>query len=447
VVRITWLAPEERLEHELRQLREEGADAGPIGQAWQAARGELEGDGAGLRRRALELLDAAATTSRQRPSTALPRELTEALSTRSERLTFTGAELRERLQGAWTGRLAGCLLGKPVEKVPREGIRDLLVSAGEWPLRRYFSAEGVPAEVSERWPWNRASRATSLREHITVMPEDDDINYTMVALLVLETSGADFATDDVATAWLQTMPPLTVFTAERVTMQNLLAHIDPPESARYRNPYREWIGAQIRADMWGYVRPGDGASAAELAWRDARLSHVENGVYAELLTAAMVAFAFVEPDPLRLVRRSLELVPADSRLAGAVDWAAGLAAAGGDWEHVLDALHERLGGYHWVHAVNNAALVAAALVHGRGEFEASVTRVVMGGWDTDSNGATVGSITGVLGGRAGVPDAWTAPLRGHVRTSLKGFDGISIDELVRRTIACVPGDRVRAGAA
>lgn len=443
MVRITWLHPEERIEHEFRQLHEEGvaeSEIAALAERWAGLWERHAHDAPTSRRAALAFLDEAAGLSAQSPAHEPPAELVAALAAERQVPRLDDATLADRIEAAWTGRMAGCLLGKPVEKIPREGIRAILQSVHEWPLRRYFTAEGVPTEVSERWPWNRASRPTSMRENVVCMPEDDDINYTMLALHVLETYGEDFTTDDVATVWLQMLPPLTTFTAERVVVENLLAYVEPPSTARVRNPYREWIGAQIRSDLWGYVRPGDPAAAAELAWRDARLSHVENGVYGAMLMATMVALAFVETDPARLVRRALKYVPASSRLAEAVTFALATAEREADWERVLDALHERLGGYHWVHAVNNAALVVAALVHGRGDFEASVTRVVMGGWDTDSNGATVGSVCGALHGLAGIPDAWAAPLAGRVRSSLKGFDGSRIEELARRTLACVPAE-------
>ena len=57
------------------------------------------------------------------------------------------------------------------------------------------------------------------------------------------------------------------------------------------------------------------------------------------------------------------------------------------------------------------------------------------GWDTDTNGAAVGSILGATVGLDGIDERWAAPLGGRFASSLPGFDGITLDELVRRTLA------------
>lgn len=58
-----------------------------------------------------------------------------------------------------------------------------------------------------------------------------------------------------------------------------------------------------------------------------------------------------------------------------------------------------------------------------------------GGWDTDSDGATVGGVCGALAGAAALPAAWTGPLGERLRTSLPGFDGVTVTELAERTAA------------
>ena len=134
------------------------------------------------------------------------------------------------------GRAAGNLLGKPVEKIPREGIREILETSGQWPLRQYITAVGVPEEVQARWPWNRRSKPTSLREVIDGMPEDDDLNFAILALQLLERHGSALTTEDVAQAWLNDLPAGRVFTAERVAYRNLLDGRRAARAAVVRQP-------------------------------------------------------------------------------------------------------------------------------------------------------------------------------------------------------------------
>jgi ADP-ribosylglycohydrolase len=105
-----------------------------------------------------------------------------------------------------------------------------------------------------------------------------------------------------------------------------------------------------------------------------------------------------------------------------------------EWEALVDELEARHR-YHWVHAINNTALVAAALYAFDGDFSSAICAAVQGGLDTDTNGAAVGSILGATVGAAGIEERWSQPLHGRFASSLPGFDGIRLDELVRRTLA------------
>jgi ADP-ribosylglycohydrolase len=428
-VRVTWIQPEDLVGHELRQAREEGKDVDAIEARWFAAGGRpAPNRGASqtpaspaLVRLACDLLDRLGAL--QRPLAAdEPDEFAV------EAAVPHGAPDLERIRGAWLGRAAGCVLGKPVENIPREGIRAIAEGTGNWPVRGWFTAEGLDPAISERYPWNRASRPTSLAENIDGIPEDDDLNFTMLAVVVLERAGGDFDALDVAKAWLDFMPPGRIFTAERVAMRNLLDAALPPVTATRRNPFREWIGARLRVDAYGWASGGDPVRAARMAWEDARLSHTANGVYAAMFMAAAHAASLWTSDASECAQVGLSVVPPRSRLAEALRFARDLE---GDWESRVDALYERYGHYHWVHAINNTALVAAAM-YAFDDFSDAICGVVQGGWDTDTNGAAVGSIFGALGP---IDERWSKPLKGRFATSLPGFDGVELDELVARTIA------------
>ncbi len=47
------------------------------------------------------------------------------------------------------------------------------------------------------------------------MPEDDDLNYPLLDLLLLQRHGHGFTTADVARLWLDELPAGRTFTAER----------------------------------------------------------------------------------------------------------------------------------------------------------------------------------------------------------------------------------------
>jgi ADP-ribosylglycohydrolase len=438
-LRVTWIQPEDLIGHELRQAREQGKDVDSVEARWLEAGGapapargaSPEAAPAPLRELASTLLDELA---------GLPGPLDDSEPDDYESIVAAApgaptlapaADRDDRIRGAWLGRTAGCLLGKPVESISRSGIRAIAESTGNWPVRTYFTAAGLDPAVAEQWPWNRASRSTSLLENIDGMPEDDDLNFTMLATLILEQSGTSFTSLDVAKAWLDYLPPGRIFTAERVACRNLLLGLLPPETATYQNPFREWIGARLRVDAYGWAAPGDPTRAARLAWEDARVSHTANGVYAAMFMAAAHAATLAEVTAVEAAEIGLSVVPAGSRLAEAISFAR---SQSGDWEAIVDALYERYGALHWVHAINNTALVAAAMYHFT-SFDDAVGAVVSGGWDTDTNGAAVGSIFGAVAGAAGIARRWSEPLHDRVASSLPGFDASSIAGLARRTLA------------
>ena len=342
-------------------------------------------------------------------------------------------DLADKILGGWLGRIAGNMLGKPVERGDhwtRERIDRYLRRAGALPLTDYIPAlDPMPAEFELRPEWPQCTRG-----NIHGSARDDDIDYAILGLDLLETHGPGFTTEQVGELWLLRLPYLQTFTAERAAYRNLANGLKPPLTATLDNPYQDWIGALIRADIHGWTSPGDPARAAALARRDAVLSHTGNGVYGAMWAAALIAAAFTAPHAHAALDSALDHIPPSSRLARTLRHTAALHDSGVGWADALDELDKDLGRLHWIHTVPNAALIAAGLLYGDGDFTATIALTVRGGLDTDSSGATAGSVAGVLCGAAAIPPQWTQPLEDRVRSAVFGFDGARISELAARTL-------------
>lgn len=344
----------------------------------------------------------------------------------------------DRVYGGWLGRAAGCLLGKPVEGWKSPMIRKYLESQGEWPLCDYFSmtvSDEIDAECHVRQHSPRL-----FREGMNGMVEDDDTNYTAVGLAVVSQCGRNFTPQQLGIFWMQNIPILHLCTAERIAFMNMVAAIEPPESASYRNVYREWIGAQIRADAFGYVNPGKPAEAADMAWRDASISHIKNGIYGEMWVAAMIASAFCYDQAEQVILAGLNEIPANCRLSAAVRHIIALYHEGKSYDEAIADICTRWDenfAHHWCHTISNAEIVCVGLLWGGLDFEKSICYSVMPGFDTDCNGATVGSVLGVMLGAKALPDKWTNPLNDSLETGVAGYHHVRLSEMAAHTVKCI----------
>ncbi|KYH41435.1 MAG: hypothetical protein AYL32_005450 [Candidatus Bathyarchaeota archaeon B26-2] len=430
---------EEILREEIRQRREEGCEVSRIERKLL----NLKSKDPSTLERLLE--ETAALTPNPEFPYVEPSSLPEIrrMRPRGPRrldVNLSESSLLDKIYGAWLGRSAGCLLGKPVEGWSRGEIEEYLRLAGAYPLKNYVPLAPNIEKYAQRI---KGDLVRCTLGNIEMMVRDDDLDYTILGLHVLETYGVDFTTEDVAKEWLTHLPYLCVYTAERAAYRNLVNGLKPPKTAVYMNPYREWIGAQIRADIWGYVTPGMPELGAELAYRDASLSHVKNGIYGEMFVSAMLSASFVTDDLEEILRIGLSEVPQRSRLAEAVRDVMRWSKRFSDWRDSWERIMEKYGHYHPVHTINNAAVVTLGLLYGDGDFERSITISVMSGLDTDCNGATVGSILGATLGADALPEKWTKPINDTVESYVAGFGRNRISDLARRTLKLAKSIRRR----
>lgn len=338
--------------------------------------------------------------------------------------------LANKIHGAWMGRIAGCYLGKPVEGMRTEDLWPLLKNSGNYPMTRYIKSVDCPVE-------NYIKDNLRRFESLGFMPTDDDTNYVVLAQNVIGKYGRNFTSDNMMEAWLWYQPKNAYCTAERRAFINFVAGFTPPASALYKNPYREWIGAQIRGDYFGYINPGNPELAAEMAWRDARISHVKNGIYGEMFASAMIAAAAVCDNIKDVILAGLGEVPETSRLYEDVMSVISMYDDGKTWEDVTKYIHEKWDehtSHGWCHTISNAMICAMALLYGEGDFGKSICIAVQTGFDTDCNGATVGSVVGMIKGFDAIDDVWKAPFNDTLETTIFGMDKVKISECAKKTM-------------
>jgi ADP-ribosylglycohydrolase len=323
---------------------------------------------------------------------------------------------------AFLGSVCGCILGKPLEFDPTLAeIRAALEPAGEWPLRDYLTEEVVLSLREQQGQWPEL-----VRGRIAHVAPDDDINYTVLGMLVLEQHGAAFTQEDLLRLWLYNLPVLATFGPERTLLANAtLAALEPGRPLPWpldrwtdvMNPGAELCGALIRADAYGYACPGDPERAAGLAWRDASMTHRGTGVYGAMFVAAAIAAAPVLDDPLAVFGTALGHVPQRSRFAEAVVFALEQVGGASDWLDGYERIHARFGEYGHCRVLQEVGTLVNTLRFAD-DVGDGICKQVMQGNDTDSFGATAGSILGAFFGPGHLDERWTAPFNDTVHLAL-----------------------------
>ena len=335
--------------------------------------------------------------------------------------------LADKLEAAMLCRFAGCTLGAIVEMWPVSRMETWATRIGDpFPPVDYWSKAWMPHEV--RYGMSECDSYT--RGGMRGVPVDDDVTYTLLGLLIVEKYGLDFTVEDVGKAWLEWLP--MACTAEDIALRNLKKGIPAKQAADIDNPYCQWIGAAIRSDPWAYIAAGWPEKAAELAWRDAYLSHRRNGIYGEMYLAAAQAAAFA----VRTAREALEIglteIPADCALAADLRWALETAGSLRDWRHARQLVDERFGAMSSVHTNNNLCLIVFGLLLGGNDVTRVLGETVAMGLDNDCTAASAGSVLGAIVGRDAIPPHWVRGFAGKVGSYLNGYASFDIADLTAR---------------
>jgi len=113
-------------------------------------------------------------------------------------------------------------------------------------------------------------------------------------------------------------------------------------------------------------------------------------------------------------------------------------------EEVIDGIHREwneLTTHGWCHTISNAQIVAAGLLYGGDDYATTIALAVAAGFDTDCNGATCGSLWGVMHGEKALPRRWLRPLKNKLKTNLSDYGFMPLDEMAGRMVTVVESVR------
>jgi ADP-ribosylglycohydrolase len=79
-------------------------------------------------------------------------------------------------------------------------------------------------------------------------------------------------------------------------------------------------------------------------------------------------------------------------------------------------------------------IVVAALLYGKGDFGKSICLAVESAFDTDCNGATVGSILGMALGFERIPPYWYQTFNNRLQTTIFGVETVDFSSCIAKTL-------------
>lgn len=317
------------------------------------------------------------------------------------------AELRDKIMGGWAGQTIGVVYGAPTE----------------------FKFTGTTIQAYQPLAWS---------EHIVKYWWDkkpglfDDIYNDLTFVESFEQLGLDASQEALGKRFA--FAEYHLAHANQAGRYNIRNGMMPPASGHWlNNPHADDLDFQIEADFIGLMAPGLMPEAMDIADRVGHIMNSGDGFYGGAFVAGLYASAFTSNDPVEILDRALEPIPAESKFYKCIDEVRTCYRQDpNDWEACWFELHKK-----WnrdvgcpkgtflsfnIDASINSAYVAIGLLYGKGDFARSIEIATRCGQDSDCNPATVGGVLGVMLGYSKIPAEWLNPLREIENLNFEGTD-------------------------
>lgn len=322
-------------------------------------------------------------------------------------------ELRDRIRGAWAGKMVGVAIGFPTEFK--------------------FRGELVPDTAMPAW------KPAMIRDAL----RQDDLYVQMAFVQVLDERGPGATTEDFSAMFRRSQFPL--WHASQAARRSLRRGAPPLESGTPKyNTHGNDIAFQINADFAGLMCPGLPQTSNDLVARAARVTCWGDGVHGGMFVAGMYARAYFETDMRKVVEAGLACVPPDSDYGRAIADVLAWSKQHPDdfkttWKLVNEKYdHQDRCPYGALLPMNidakvNGAYLAIGLLYGGDDFYKTIDVATRCGQDSDCNPSTAAGIWGAMHGFDAIPKEYTSGLP-EIANEKFTFTPYTFDGIVKSTL-------------
>lgn len=323
---------------------------------------------------------------------------------------MTNIELLDRARGCLAGLAVGDALGRPVEGMSAQEIRE---------------------------------KYGSVSDFVNLTPGgSDDTEYALLTASAILKYGKNISADDFADFWIEKVCPQTQAFAgagfsEMNAIENLRNGLRPPLSGQHNHAWSD--GLAMRVAPVGIITAGDYESAKRIAIADGMVSHAGEGIHSGVVIAVAIAAAMKGVDAQQAFADACNAIPSDSWTYRSMMDVQEIINKNRQLEksELADLLLSKVAVVDYFYAdlaPEAVSLAMAAVLYGAGNYVETLLFAVNLGRDADTIAAMAGAVAGAMAGYSAIPENWKKAVITVGGTCLQFAKGLNPYELAEKLI-------------
>lgn len=311
-------------------------------------------------------------------------------------VTFSKAQLQDKIKGGWAGQTIGVTFGGPYE----------------FQFNGSFIGDYQPLKWYDGY----------LKKTMLSIPGLYDDLYMDVSFVeVFEKYGMEAPVDSFANAFANA--GYALWHANQAARYNIQHGIKAPQSGYWKNnPHADCIDYQIESDFAGLMSPAMPNTASAISDKIGHIMNYGDGWYGGVFIGAMYSLAFVKTDINEIVNGALKTIPSRSEFYQCIrdviqwhkkypaDWKQTWLEVQKKWANDIGCPDGVFAAFN-IDAKVNAAYVVIGLLYGAGDFTKTLEIATRCGQDADCNPSSAGGILGTVLGYDKIPAYWKMGLK------------------------------------